>query len=110
MSRFKLVISDVDGTLVTKEKSLRPRSIEAVQKLHDRGIGFSICSSRPPFGLRMMIEPLGLELPIGGYNAGAIVETDLTVIEQRVIAPDAAKQAVAIFHEFGIDCWVFDGN
>ena len=110
MSRFKLVISDVDGTLVTREKALRPRSIEAVHKLHERGIGFSICSSRPPFGLKMMIEPLGLKLPIGGYNAGAIVETDLTVIEQKVIAPDAAKQAVDIFREFDIDCWVFDGN
>ena len=110
MSKFKLVISDVDGTLVTKEKALRPRSIEVVHKLHDRGIGFSICSSRPPFGLRMMIEPLGLTLPIGGYNAGAIVETDLTVIEQKVIGPDVAKQAVGIFREFGIDCWVFDGN
>jgi Cof subfamily protein (haloacid dehalogenase superfamily) len=110
VSRFKLVISDVDGTLVTKEKALRPRSIEAVHKLHERGIGFSICSSRPPFGLRMMIEPLSLKLPIGGYNAGAIVETDLTVIEQKVIAPNAAKQAVDIFREFDIDCWVFDGN
>jgi Cof subfamily protein (haloacid dehalogenase superfamily) len=110
VSRFKLVISDVDGTLVTKEKVLRPHSIEAVHKLHQQGIGFSICSSRPPFGLKMMIEPLGLMLPLGGYNAGAIVETDLTVIEQKVIAPDAAKQAVGIFHEFGIDCWVFNGD
>ena len=110
MSKFKLVISDVDGTLVTKDKALRPRSVEAVRKLHERGIGFSICSSRPPFGLTMMIEPLGLTLPIGGYNAGAIVETDLTVIEQKLIGPDAAKKAVGIFHEFGIDCWVFDGD
>ena len=110
MSKFKLVISDVDGTLVTKDKALRPRSVQAVRQLHERGIGFSICSSRPPFGLTMMIEPLGLTLPIGGYNAGAIVETDLTVIEQKLIAPDAAKRAVGIFHEYGIDCWVFDGN
>ena len=110
MSRFKLVISDVDGTLVTKEKALRPRSIETVRKLHDRGIGFSICSSRPPFGLRMMIDPLGLSLPFGGYNAGKIVETDLSVVEQKLIAPEAARQAVSIFREFGIDCWVFDGN
>jgi Cof subfamily protein (haloacid dehalogenase superfamily) len=110
LSKFKLVISDVDGTLVTKDKTLRPRTVDAVQQLHDRGIGFSICSSRPPFGLKMFIAPLGLTLPIGGYNAGAIVETDLTVIEQKLIAPDSAKQAVAIFRGFGIDCWVFDGN
>jgi Cof subfamily protein (haloacid dehalogenase superfamily) len=110
VSKFKLVISDVDGTLVTKDKALRPRSIDAVRKLHERGIGFSICSSRPPFGLKMLIAPLGLTLPIGGYNAGAIVETDLTVIEQKLIDPEAAKRAVAIFREFAIDCWVFDGD
>jgi Cof subfamily protein (haloacid dehalogenase superfamily) len=110
VSRFKLVISDVDGTLVTTDKALRPRTIEAVHRLHEQGVGFSICSSRPPFGLTMMVEPLALTLPFGGYNAGAIVETDLTVIEQKVIAAGTAKRAVDVFHQFGIDCWVFDGN
>ena len=51
MSKIKLVITDVDGTLVTTEKSLRPSAVAAVRKLHDAGIGFTICSSRPPFGL-----------------------------------------------------------
>jgi hydroxymethylpyrimidine pyrophosphatase-like HAD family hydrolase len=66
MRRFSLVISDVDGTLVTHDKQLTERTIAAVRRLHERGIGFSICSSRPPFGLRMMIEPLQLRLPFGG--------------------------------------------
>jgi hypothetical protein len=57
-----------------------------------------------------MIEPLALTLPFGGYNAGAIVETDFTVVEQKLIDPAVAKQAVAIFQEFAIDCWVFDGD
>jgi len=110
MRRFSLVISDVDGTLVTHDKRLTDRTIAAVRRLHDRGIGFSICSSRPPFGLRMMIEPLALKLPFGGYNAGAIVEPDLTVVEQKLMAPDAAKEAVSLFRQHGIDCWVFTGN
>ena len=113
MNRFSLVISDVDGTLVTQGKVLTPRAIAAVGRLHDKGIGFSICSSRPPFGLRMMIEPLSLKLPLGGYNAGSIVEPDppaLTIVEQKLIPPDAAKEAVALFREHGIDCWIFAGN
>jgi Cof subfamily protein (haloacid dehalogenase superfamily) len=110
MNRVSLVISDVDGTLVTRDKVLTPRAIAAVQRLHDNGIGFSICSSRPPFGLRMMIEPLRLVLPFGGYNAGAIVEPDLSVVEQKLIPPDAAREAVAMFQQHGIDCWVFVGN
>ena len=110
MSKISLVISDVDGTLVTSDKTLTPRTIAAVERLHANGIGFSICSSRPPFGMRMLIEPLRLSLPFGGYNAGAIVEPDLTVVEQKLIPPDAAREAVTIFQEHKIDCWVFVGN
>jgi Cof subfamily protein (haloacid dehalogenase superfamily) len=110
MRRVSLVITDVDGTLVTNGKMLTDRAIAAVRRLHDNGIGFSICSSRPPFGLRMMIEPLRLALPFGGYNAGAIVEPDLSVVEQKLIPPDAARDAVALFQQHGIDCWVFVGN
>jgi hypothetical protein len=95
---------------VTPDKKLTAGAIAAVQRLHDAGIGFSICSSRPPFGLRPMIGPLGLKLPFGGYNGGAIVEPDLTMIEQKTIPPAAAKQAVGLFQEHGIDCWVFSGN
>ena len=110
MIKISLVISDVVGTLVTPEKALTPRAIAAVERLHANGIGFSICSSRPPFGMRMLIEPLRLALPFGGYNAGAIVEPDLTVVEHRLIPPDAAREAVAIFQAHRIDCWVFVGN
>ena len=61
----------------------------------------------------MLVEPLRLKLPFGGYNGGAIVEPDLPslpVVEQVLIPPEAAKQAVAMFREHGIDCWLFVGN
>jgi Cof subfamily protein (haloacid dehalogenase superfamily) len=110
--RVSLVVTDVDGTLVTHDKALTPAAIAAVHRLHENGIGFSICSSRPPFGLRMMIEPLALKLPFGGYNAGSIVEPlpGLPVVEQKLIPPDAAKQAVETFRAHRVDCWVFSGN
>lgn len=110
MTKISLVVTDVDGTLVTPDKVLTPRAIAAVERLHAAGIGFSVCSSRPPFGLRMLIEPLRLTLPFGGYNGGAIVKPDFTVVEQRLIPPDAAKIAVEAFRAHGIDCWVFTGN
>ena len=110
MSKIKLVITDVDGTLVTTEKALRPSAVAAVRRLHDAGIGFTICSSRPPFGLTTMRDALQITLPFGGYNGGSIVEPDLTVIEQVCIPPAVARQAVDVFHTNGIDTWVFVGN
>lgn len=110
MRRISLVVSDVDGTLVTGDKVLTPRAVAAVRRLHAAGIAFSVCSSRPPFGMRMLVEPLGLSLPFGGYNAGAIVEPDLTVVEEKLLPADAAAEAVAMFRQQRIDCWVFTGN
>ena len=107
MSRFALVVSDVDGTLVTHDKVLTPRAIAAVGRLHDAGVAFSICSSRPPFGLRMLIEPLRLQLPLGGYNGASIVMPDLSLVEERLIPGAAARRAVDVIEEHRIGSWMF---
>ena len=71
MNRIALVVSDVDGTLVTKDKTLTESAMSAVQKLHEAGIGFTITSSRPTIGMRFLIEPLHITLPIGALTAAA---------------------------------------
>ena len=42
------VLADVDGTLVTRDKVVTPHAIEAIEKLHERGVLFAITSGRPP--------------------------------------------------------------
>jgi Cof subfamily protein (haloacid dehalogenase superfamily) len=110
MSRVSLVISDVDGTLVTTDKVLTERSRDAVSRLEAAGIAFSIVSSRPPFGLRMLVEPLRLRLPMGGYNGGVLVLPDLTVLEQLLLPPEAARQAIVVLRSFAVDIWAFAGD
>lgn len=111
MRKISLVVSDVDGTLVTSGKELTPRAIAAVAQLHERGIPFSICSSRPPFGQRMLVAPLRLALPFGGYNGGSIVNPDLSPVEQKLLAPDAAHETIAMLEQHGIaSIWVFTGG
>jgi Cof subfamily protein (haloacid dehalogenase superfamily) len=110
MSRVSLVISDVDGTLVTTKKVLTERSRDAVLRLNAHGIAFTIISSRPPIGLRMLVEPLALRLPMGAYNGGALVMPDMTVLEQRLLPPEAALEAIAVLRSFGVAIWIFSGN
>jgi Cof subfamily protein (haloacid dehalogenase superfamily) len=107
MRRISLVLSDVDGTLVTPDKQLTPATIEAVGRLAENGIGFTVASSRPGFGLRMLVEPLALRLPMGAFNGGALVAPDLTPIEQHPVPPDAAARAIEVLTSFGVDIWVF---
>ncbi len=84
--KISAVVSDVDGTLVTDDKILTPRAQAAVADLHARGIIFTIISSRPPRGLRMLLEPLGITTPVGGFNGGVIAAPDLADQRASLIA------------------------
>jgi HAD superfamily hydrolase (TIGR01484 family) len=92
--KISLVIADVDGTLVTKQKILTKRAQAAVQALRRGGIGFAITSGRPPRGMAMLIEPLALATPIAGFNGGIFVKPDMTIVEEHLLAPDTARRAV----------------
>jgi len=109
-SKISLLIADVDGSLVTKEKVLTPRAQAAVKALHGAGIAFAITSGRPPRGMAMLIEPLALRTPISGFNGGIFIKPDMTIIEEHLIAPDAAERAVKLILDHRIDVWVYSGN
>ena len=108
--RIALVVADVDGTLVTSEKVLTARAAKAVKALYASGIAFAITSGRPPLGMGMLIGPLALQTPIAGFNGGIFVRPDMSVIEQHVLSPDAARRAYEMIIGSGLDVWVYSGN
>ena len=107
MTRIALVVSDVDGTLLTKDKVLTDGARAAVRKLHEAGIGFTIVSSRPTIGMGFLIEPLSIALPIGAFNGSSIVDDKLRPIEQHLIAPAVAQRSLDVLNAFGVDIWLF---
>ena len=102
-----LFISDIDGTLVTPDKSLTPASIRAVARLDEAGVGFSLISSRPPRGMAALAGRLNLKLPFAAFNGASIVGPDLTLIEAKRLSPEAARRALALLSARGVDAWVF---
>ncbi|RYD76222.1 MAG: HAD family hydrolase [Verrucomicrobiaceae bacterium] len=110
MSKIRLVLADVDGTLVTREKVLTARSVAAVKKLRAAGIAFAITSGRPPRGMEMLVEPLALDTPIAAFNGGVFLTPKLQVIQQRVLGYNVAEQVIATIEEFGLDVWIYRRN
>jgi Cof subfamily protein (haloacid dehalogenase superfamily) len=107
MSAIKLVVSDVDGTLVTRDKRLTDRAKAAVRRLREAGIGFTVTSSRPTIGMRFLVEPLGITLPLGPFNGSSIVDPTMKPIEQHLLPPSAAQRSLDVLSEFGIEIWLF---
>ncbi|MEH2522874.1 MULTISPECIES: Cof-type HAD-IIB family hydrolase [unclassified Bradyrhizobium] len=107
MTRIALVVSDVDGTLLTKDKVLTDGAKAAVRRLHAAGIGFTIVSSRPTIGMGFLIDPLSITLPVGAFNGSSIVDAGLRPIEQHLIRPAVAQRSLDVLAAFGVDIWLF---
>ena len=105
----KLMLADVDGTLVTQDKVLTDKAIAAVHKLHDAGVIFAITSGRPPRGMAMLVEPLDLQTPIAAFNGGILVDRDMNVIEQRVLPEDLVVPVAKLMESFSLDVWLYSG-
>src|SRR5439155_17955811 len=107
--KVSLLIADVDGTLVTKDKILTERAQQAVRRLHEAGIAFAITSGRPPRGMSMLVEPLQLTTPIAAFNGGMFVKPDLSITEQRTLPADVAARTVPILEAHGLDVLLYRG-
>ena len=106
---IRLLLADVDGTLVTQDKVLTERAVAAVAKLREAGILFAITSGRPPRGMSMLIEPLELTTPIAAFNGGLFARPDLSVIEQRVVPDNLTPAVIELLNAQGISVWVYRG-
>jgi Cof subfamily protein (haloacid dehalogenase superfamily) len=105
---IKMVIADVDGTLVTQEKVLTSRAAEAVWRLHEAGIQFSVTSGRPPRGMAMLIDPLKLTQPLAAFNGGVLIKPDLTtVVDQKFLPAGVPDKVIDAIENHGLDVWVY---
>jgi Cof subfamily protein (haloacid dehalogenase superfamily) len=104
----RLVIADVDGTLVSKEKILTQRAIDSIHKMEDVGIHFAITSGRPPMGMAMLIDPLKISQPVAAFNGGVLIEPDLkTVVRENFLPLDVVKKALRLILDHKMDAWMY---
>jgi Cof subfamily protein (haloacid dehalogenase superfamily) len=109
VTAIKLLLADVDGTLVTPDKALTGRAIAAVRKLAEAGVLFAVTSGRPPLGMSMLIEPLNITTPVAAFNGGLLVNPDMSVLEQREIPGELVAPVARLIRSFGLDVWAYAG-
>lgn len=109
-TRVRLVVADVDGTLVTPDKILTPRARAAVRQVMKTELAFTITSGRPPRGMKALIDDLQVQCPIAAFNGGLFVRPDLSVLRRHVISREAATSVIDIMTRGGLDVWLYTDN
>jgi Cof subfamily protein (haloacid dehalogenase superfamily) len=104
---IKLVVSDVDGTLVDSSKAVTAGVRDAVARLRAAGIGFSIISARPRSGMMPIAEALEIDWPMGAFNGGTVFRRDGTVLQADRIDRAVVEGIFAAAKDAAVDTWVF---
>ena len=107
--KYKLLVLDVDGTLVNSKKELSPQTLTTLLKTEHAGIRLVLASGRSPYGLRHLVEKLEMK-KWGGYilpyNGAQIIDakSDEVLFEKRIdpvmfpyLEKKAQKNGFAIF-------------
>ena len=110
MTLIRLLVSDVDGTLVQPDKSLTSSTVAAAERLQAGGIALAIVSARPPRGMRWIAEALHLTAPLAGFNGGTLLAPDGSVLRQQTVPATAVRLALDLFVRRGVDAWLFTAD
>jgi Cof subfamily protein (haloacid dehalogenase superfamily) len=107
---IRLVLSDVDGTLINSDKKLTDETIRAVRALEDRNVLFTLTSARPPRGFAMFLEPLDLTAPLGAFNGGLFVNREMTPLHELAIDEDLVGPIIEALFASKLSVWVYQGT
>lgn len=107
--KYKLLVLDVDGTLLNEEKAISKRTLAALLKVQQMGVRIALASGRPTYGLLPIAKSLELGLYGGfilSYNGSQIIDAkNGEVLFERRINPEmipyiekkAIKNGFALF-------------
>ena len=96
MSVIKLIISDIDGTILDQNHQLDSHLLELMPLLKQSDIPFVLASARSPIGIAPISKELGItDFPIASYN-GALISKGDKILSQHTIN----KKELLLLHDF----------
>lgn len=89
---YKIIFSDIDGTLLSTNYHILPRTREKILELDKKGIPFILVSARMPEGIYLVQQELGNHQPIICYSGGLILDKDKNILYSSQIDLDLAEE------------------
>ena len=115
MTRYKLVFSDIDGTLLDSNQQVRPKTKETLLQLCAAGIPFILVSGRMPPSVVDIQMKINLSAPFISYSGALVRDENGTTLWDKpmpLITAVRLKERIASFsanvvsYAFSADSWI----
>lgn len=105
---YRMIVSDLDGTLLNSEKQISKRNLQAVQRLEEAGVEFVAATGRSDVMTRPYLRQLpNVNIVIG--CDGAVIRNIKTgeILYENVLSSKLCEKAFEICREYGLSYYVF---
>ena len=109
MTKIKLWISDIDGTLMNYDGSYTPRMAKLIEKINKSDCKLVLATGRMFIGANFVAQKFNLKNPIVCYQ-GAVVRTENEILWQAPIKNEIALEIINYLKEKNIHTHVYSND
>ncbi|RCW91185.1 HAD family hydrolase [Winogradskyella arenosi] len=80
MKDIKMVVTDMDGTLLNSKHEVSPRFFEAFKQLQQQNIRFVAASGRPYYSIVDKLKTIKHDITVVAENGGLVIEDDTVLL------------------------------
>lgn len=103
--KYKMIVMDMDGTLLDNKKTVSHKNKEALKKAASLGVKIAISTGRVFSSARIYGDIIEVNTPIISFNGAYIREKDeITPIHEKKLGVNNIKEIIKIVHKNGLNC------
>ena len=109
---YKMIVLDLDGTLMSSKNEILPKTKEALFKAQEQGVMIVLASGRPTYGMVKAAKELRLdEYPgyILSYNGGRIISVQTNeMIYDDSLTPEICHELYDLSREMNVNIMAYE--
>lgn len=107
--QIKLVVSDIDGTLMETNRLLSGACVQLVNRLQEQGVDFTFASGRLPYKIIPLMEQLHSKLPFVACNGACVCEKNGILYQKKFALKEVQALIRAARQQGDTVLYSFDG-
>jgi Cof subfamily protein (haloacid dehalogenase superfamily) len=98
--KVKLIVSDIDGTIINNEGVIGEETIKIIKKIGERGVKFTLASQRVHSSVVPLAQTLNIETPLITLNGSYIADVKGGSLTKSIIKRKKVEQALKLADKY----------
>ena len=107
LDQIKILIFDIDGSLVDSSLRVAPRTLQVLQKYREVGIPFTLATGKNWDAIKKLVKDLEIDVPVILSNGTIIRNGQGDLIERIILPPHALEYAIEFSEKSGYDLMIY---